>query len=167
MFDDAQQGAGAGHGGLFAQREALTTVARGMLAQLPQDAVRIVFSGNYLAGYSKYRMQAFDAAGTPQFLEPDETVSRGVKQLREVMYRDGQGTWFSTQISVDRAGRVETSFNYDDEPEWSFNLVPPAGEFQYDLKIYPRNEDAIPDWLRRRRDDVRDEPMAPGPGSEA
>jgi hypothetical protein len=68
-------------------------------------------------------------------------------KLRAGMYRDGRGTWFNAKYRLDHP----SSYNLDydrDEPEW--HKPPPPQAYADDLQTFPRTEDNIPDWLRRR-----------------
>lgn len=75
-----------------------------------------------------------------------------LRELREIMYSQGSGTWFSATFRVVREACGETSanawFNYDEEPEWNFSVDP--GQYAIDLEDFPRDEENIPDWLRER-----------------
>lgn len=44
--------------------------------------------------------------------------------------------------------RPSADFNYDDEPTWETSIDPVL--YVQDLDKYPRDESAIPGWLRQR-----------------
>lgn len=80
-----------------------------------------------------------------------------LEELRDVMYSQGSGTWFSATFRVVREESGETSanasFNYDEEPEWNFPVDP--GQYAIDLEDFPRDEENIPDWLRERLSEAK------------
>ena len=67
--------------------------------------------------------------------------------LRKVMYdlSPQQGAWFSCKIEVYPSGKFNTSFNYDDEP--NFTYAPNPKKFADDLKSFPRENSLVPTWL--------------------
>jgi hypothetical protein len=79
-------------------------------------------------------------------------LDRGVldlaKSLRSAMYRPGVGTWFSAKITVTAEGSMDADFNYDDEPQWDEGV--PAHWFVTDLERFPREDSAIPEWLKAK-----------------
>ncbi|MGH3973952.1 MAG: hypothetical protein ACRDS9_11615 [Pseudonocardiaceae bacterium] len=72
--------------------------------------------------------------------------------LRAVMYAPGSGTWLSATWVItdngDESLHAEVEFNYDEEPAWSS----PVRAFNYalDLEDFPRDEEAIPAWMRAK-----------------
>lgn len=71
-----------------------------------------------------------------------------LKALRAAMYRPGYGTWFSAVVTVTAAGKLDASYNYDDEPAWFYPVDP--GSYAADMREFPRDDAHIPEWLRQR-----------------
>ena len=130
-------------------------------ALLPQrvDGVwsKLTYSRRMLSMYSEGRIEVSLANGeTGYALAPREATSL-VRELRELMYRPGAGTWFSATwtLTKDASGQVSAnvSFNYDEEPTWGDPIRP----FNYalDLEDFPRDDEHIPGWLRERLDEAQ------------
>lgn len=94
---------------------------------------------------------------------PDRSVGRLVKELRDVMYWPGVGTWLSMELTVARTGgkgKVDVRFDYDGRPDWTDPPNPTL--YAKELHKYPRDPEHIPDWLRERI-----EAPEPSPGNDA
>ncbi|GAA1863355.1 hypothetical protein [Myceligenerans crystallogenes] len=80
---------------------------------------------------------------------PNRSVGRLVKELRDVMYWPGAGTWLSMELTVSRTSgkdQADARFNYDDRPAWTD--APAPALYSKELHRYPRDPDHIPAWLR-------------------
>ncbi|MGW1677991.1 hypothetical protein [Saccharopolyspora sp. NPDC002376] len=73
-------------------------------------------------------------------------VDSAFTQLREMMYEQDRGTWFSAVLSISKPNSAEIEFNFDDDPEW-WPSVPPT-VFLADLNVFPRSDEYIRPWLR-------------------
>lgn len=71
------------------------------------------------------------------------------KDLRKQMYElsPDKGAWFSCKITVFPSGKFITNFNYDENP--NFIYKPSKEEYINELKKYPREASAMPDWLNK------------------
>ncbi|MDM8085133.1 hypothetical protein QUV83_10185 [Cellulomonas cellasea] len=63
--------------------------------------------------------------------------------LRERMYHPGVGTWYTAAVTVYADGRIETNFDYDNEPAYPFAPLSWAA----DAERYPRAAEMTPGWL--------------------
>jgi len=77
----------------------------------------------------------------------EDNISELFMDLRKTMYSlsPQQGAWFSCKIVVYPSGEFNTSFNYEDYPD--FTYTPAKEKFIDDLKSFPRENDLIPNWL--------------------
>lgn len=87
---------------------------------------------------------------------PDITALFG--RLRSGMYREGRGTWFNTIYQLDRPSSYNLEYDRD-EPDW--DQTPPGQAYADELRLFPRDEENIPDWMRRR---LSAPPSPPPPG---
>jgi len=72
-------------------------------------------------------------------------------QLREVMYEEGRGTWYTIEMEISSDGEVTTRFNYEDRPK--FQPVPPSAlSFIEDHNRFPRDPEYRPAWLQELLD---------------
>lgn len=69
-------------------------------------------------------------------------------QLRDGMARPGLGTWLSMKFHLVHPDTYSAEFDRDHEPDWA---QPPSREhYAEELETYPRDDDALPAWLRER-----------------
>ncbi|MBW8485283.1 hypothetical protein [Actinomadura parmotrematis] len=92
------------------------------------------------------------AAVAPDGSVRDVPVPPGLLQaaaeVRAMMYRPGEGTWFGTRLTVDRPGTYRIVFNPRFEPGWA--APAPDGAYAADLAAFPRDDAHLPGWLRER-----------------
>lgn len=109
------------------------------------------FSINVYALNKMIAIKAFyEDNGKMQSFDPEENgndITMKIKSLREEMYKlsPGQGAWYSAYFTVQKDGKFQTNFDYDDKP--AFKYTPDKDKFIDDLKVFPREESLIPKWL--------------------
>jgi len=97
---------------------------------LEDEVLTIGTDGNTVSGYA-----------------PDLTIDL-VGSLRELMYTEGAGTWFSAELSINASGQLDADFNFNDEPDWQ---APVSNQwYSRELAKYPRDSAAIPAWLQEK-----------------
>ncbi|MET9224533.1 hypothetical protein [Lentzea sp. NPDC003310] len=75
-------------------------------------------------------------------------VGRVLRELRELMYAEGRGTWFSLRYTMDPPDVFHVVYNHDFDPLWTPDLSP--HEWALDLERFPRAPEHVPDWLRAK-----------------
>jgi hypothetical protein len=65
--------------------------------------------------------------------------------LRNGMYQSEKGTWYNAHTTIDPSGESETSFDYDNPPEFQHPVG--AGSFLQDNRYLPRSSQEAPEWL--------------------
>ncbi|TDQ53752.1 hypothetical protein EV190_103203 [Actinorugispora endophytica] len=88
------------------------------------------------------------------FFPPSEILEK-LDELRNGMYTPKKGTWFSARYVITRPGNYRIDYNYDEEP--AFTIPPVAGSYKLDLQHFPRDDEHIPDWLRRKLQEAEGE----------
>ncbi|EHR61999.1 hypothetical protein [Saccharomonospora cyanea] len=88
------------------------------------------------------------ADGSSPAVPLPEAILEPVLQLREEMYREGRGTWFSARWTLEPPGRMNLTYNLDWDPLWEPDV--PASSWRADLEAFPRDGDHMPEWLRMR-----------------
>lgn len=134
---------------------------REIASLLPQrvegEWIELLFLDNRLSMVADGALSVTFYDGTSGEAFPPREISGLLKELREVMYSQGSGTWLSATFRVVREASGETSanasFNYDEEPEWYFSVDPV--QYALDLEDFPRDEENIPDWLRDRLSEAK------------
>jgi hypothetical protein len=79
-------------------------------------------------------------------------------RLRAGMYRDGRGTWFNARYQLDHPSSYNLEYDRE-EPEW--DMMPPPQAYADELRMFPRSEENVPEWLMRRMSGLA--PEQPGP----
>lgn len=80
-------------------------------------------------------------------------VSESFDELRDLLYQEGRGTWFTAQATVTRDLRIAMDLDYDEEPAWGTSVVPET--YAEDLQKYHRDEAHRPLWLREKLSEAR------------
>lgn len=86
--------------------------------------------------------------GVPRPVRPDPMAVQLLGTLRTAMYQPGRGTWLAAVLVFTPAAPPATEFVIDEEPRW--RRVPPPIGFADELRFFPRADQFVPDWLRRR-----------------
>ena len=83
--------------------------------------------------------------------EPDEEVYGFVQVLRKVQAVPGRGAWFWSHLWMEMPeGVLHQESDWMREPELDMDEEPDLYHYKAELNHYPRDEEFIPDWLRRR-----------------
>lgn len=129
---------------------ALGSDIAGLLGEVDDHAV---VECRLLAGYGQFTSRVVRIDGSSESVPTPETVSDALRELREkIMYSPAGGTWMSARFVVHHGGGVDGDFNYDTEPDWSYELDPVL--YAQELRAFPRDERSVPGWLRRKVDSI-------------
>ena len=83
--------------------------------------------------------------------EPDEEVYGFVQVLRKVQAVPGRGAWFWSHLWMEMPeGVLHQESDWMREPELGMDEEPDLYHYKAELNHSPRDEEFIPDWLRRR-----------------
>ncbi|HEY8482913.1 MAG TPA: hypothetical protein VIL71_24110 [Spirillospora sp.] len=127
------------------EREAVNEAVRALRAAAPHGWERLGFEFRATVGIDSASFEIVDAdGGIRTAVPPGQAVGR-MDELRRVMYRRGQGAWFTARLDVGR-DRFSAEFDYDGEPDFTPPLT--ASAYALDLDRFPRADEHIPDWLR-------------------
>jgi len=75
--------------------------------------------------------------------EIDGDTLAACDELRERMYQEGSGTWYNADIVVDRSGKIESTFDYENPP---FDGTADPELLAEDQQEYPRDQEHLPSW---------------------
>ncbi|MEW2355419.1 glycohydrolase toxin TNT-related protein [Spirillospora sp. NPDC029432] len=81
-------------------------------------------------------------------VEPPSGIAEIAAELRSMMYRPDEGTWFGMRFTMDPPGGHQVHYNEDFDPGWTTPLAPSA--WRHDLSVFPRTAEHVPRWLRDR-----------------
>ncbi|MBY8847886.1 hypothetical protein K7G98_04015 [Saccharothrix sp. MB29] len=101
--------------------------------------------------------------GAVRAWSPPPDVAQLFSRLRAGMYREGRGSWSNARYQLDHP----SSYNLDfDRAEPSWQTPPPPQAYLDEMRFFPRTDDNVPDWLRRKLQPARPVPRPgarPGP----
>ena len=87
------------------------------------------------------------ADGTTKRIRHPRSVDKRARSLKDEMYQKGTGTWFGMSVLVAGPGEFTAEFHYD--KELGVHPLPPSPEsYVFELAKFPRDDDAVSDWLR-------------------
>lgn len=129
-----------------------------LLRAAPRDWRRVTAEYRAVGRYHEMTGEIVTEDGTVQEWVATHDIATLFGRLRGGMYRDGRGTWFNARYQLDHPSSYNLEYNRD-EPQW--NLVPPPQAYSDELRMYPRSEENVPDWVIRRMSGLPTE--QPGP----
>ncbi|PRX46539.1 hypothetical protein B0I33_107116 [Prauserella shujinwangii] len=81
-----------------------------------------------------------------------ERVTELFGELRAASATSDGGTWLSAVLELRQSGGFRARFDGTGEPD--FRAGPPPEAFAEELRLFPRAEEHVPGWLRRRADEA-------------
>lgn len=143
------------------QDELLRRVSAELLASAPADWVKLRLVHTGLVDFATVRLEAMFVDGRTEHWLPPAAVPEAMSELRSGMYREGEGTWYTAHLEVDRTGRYSVRYDYDEEPH--FGQARPDHSFALDHVCFPRGLDHRPDWLQLKLMGAAEERTVPLP----
>ncbi|MGH3880702.1 MAG: glycohydrolase toxin TNT-related protein [Actinophytocola sp.] len=118
-----------------------------MLRVAPDDWEQLTVDYRAVGRYSEAtgKVVYTDGGTDPWTMPPD--LQALFARLRGGMYREGRGTWFNARYKLDHPSSYNLEYDRE-EPSW--DLPPPPQAYPDDMRMFPRSEDNVPSWLRRR-----------------
>ena len=128
-----------------------------MLRVAPDDWDQLTIDYRAVGRYSEAvgKVVYTDGAAESWTMPPD--LQGLFARLRGGMYREGRGTWFNARYRLDHPSSYNLEYDRE-EPNW--DLPPPPAAYPDDMRMFPRSDDNVPGWLRRR---LSAAPSAPPP----
>ncbi|QQQ75840.1 TNT domain-containing protein [Saccharothrix sp. 6-C] len=130
------------------QNAILGSVTTLLVQRLPGDWEQLFVDFRMVGSHLETQVSGLTMYGSSFDWElPPEALPFFV-QLRDGMARPGHGTWFTLKFHLVHPDTYSAEFDRDAEPDWT---RPPAERhYAEELELYPRDDDAIPAWLRDR-----------------
>lgn len=128
------------------QDNLLRGVTGQLLASAPVDWIKLRLVYAALIDFSAVRFEAMSTHGSTEHRLPPRTILRELRTLREGMYLEGRGTWYTVYLEISRSGRYTVRYSYDGEP----SFTEPRTDLSHalDHAYFPRADEHIPDWQR-------------------
>ena len=103
---------------------------------------------------NRHRPSTATAFHAAEELLPESGVFDLLRRLRSEMYEEGRGTWveFCLEVFCAIGGKPKWTVRYEwpDEIVWWADV--PAAAVEEELRLFPRDEEHVPDWMRRAVD---------------
>ncbi|QFZ23371.1 TNT domain-containing protein [Saccharothrix syringae] len=130
------------------QNAVLGSVTTLLVQRLPGDWEQLWVDFRMVGRHLEAQVSGLTMFGSSFEWELPEAALPFFVQLRDGMARPGRGTWLSVKFHLVHPDTYSAEFNRDQEPDWT---RPPAREhYLEELETYPRDDDALPAWLRER-----------------
>ncbi|MFS8098454.1 hypothetical protein LFM09_15085 [Lentzea alba] len=135
------------------QEELVREVGGMLLAKLPAGWQRANLSFRSTYGVDTATFIVTDSSGTEQRTPTPTSALRKMRELRNGMYEQDRGTWFTSTLTLEPPGRYQIDYDYDGEPTFVPPLKPSA--YELDFEFFPRSDEHTPDWLREKLDEAQ------------
>ncbi|MDQ0377431.1 glycohydrolase toxin TNT-related protein [Amycolatopsis thermophila] len=129
-----------------------------LLRAAPRDWRRVTATYRAVGRYHELTGEVLLEDGSAQEWMATHDIATLFGRLRAGMYREGRGTWFNARYQLDHPSSYNLEYDRD-EPRW--DLMPPPQAYADELRMFPRSEDNVPEWLMRRMAGLA--PEQPGP----
>ena len=131
-----------------------------MLRVAPEDWEQLTVDYRAVGRYAESTGQVVYSDGAAESWTMPADLQSLFARLRGGMYREGRGTWFNARYRLDHPSSYNLEYDRE-EPEWDLPPAPQA--YPDDLRLFPRSDDNVPEWLRRRL--ATAPPPGPPPGT--
>lgn len=133
-----------------------------LLEDIGPDWARVDLKVSMAANVDDYQYATLNQDGSVRERElPADQLRRPFSDLREVLWEEEKGTWFSVRFTIDPPGNAQTEYNFEVDPVWDPPISPDV--WVKDLEIFPRAEAWRPRWLQRELEPgVELPPVEPG-----
>ncbi|GLY63423.1 hypothetical protein Atai01_00420 [Amycolatopsis taiwanensis] len=129
-----------------------------LLRAAPRDWRRVTAEYRAVGRYHELTGEVLVEDGSVKEWMATHDIATLFSRLRGGMYRDGRGTWFNARYQLDHPSSYNLEYDRD-EPQW--NLAPPAQAYIDELRMFPRSEENVPEWLVRRLSGLSPEQSGP------
>ncbi|MFE2750684.1 glycohydrolase toxin TNT-related protein [Actinosynnema sp. NPDC059335] len=113
--------------------------------------------------YFELAAEVRTADGAVRAWSPPQEVAGLFSRLRAGMYRDGRGSWSNARYQLDHPSSYNLDFDRA-EPTWT--TPPPPQAYLDEMRFFPRTDENVPDWLRRRLQQATPPPPPPPPADQ-
>lgn len=129
-----------------------------LLRAAPRDWRRVTVEYRAVGRYHEMSGQVHTSDGQAREWVATHDIATLFSRLRAGMYRDGRGTWFNARYQLEHPSSYNLEYDRE-EPSW--DLMPPPQAYADELRMFPRAEENVPEWLMRRLAGLG--PERPGP----
>ncbi|MDE3719946.1 DUF600 family protein [Nocardiopsis sp. N85] len=131
-------------------------IAHDLVQAAPRGWSSMSYRFEYIGRVSaSENLVTFESGETVRKRHPN-SLDNKAENLKVDMYQEGKGTWLAMSVNVTKPGKFKVDFYYD--KELGVHPLPASpGSYAFELEKFPRDPDAISDWIRERIGQVREE----------
>jgi hypothetical protein len=122
-------------GNRIGQQELLQEIGRLLIEGSPEGWSRIDLRAPVAATQDLMALTVLMPDHSSPHADLRPSVGLALRELRELMYVEGRGTWFSLRYTMDPPAAFHVVYNHDFDPKWSPDLSP--HEWALDLERFP------------------------------
>lgn len=126
-----------------------------LMRAAPEEWRHVVAEYRATGRYSELSAEVRSADGNLRAWSPPQEVANLFARLRAGMYREGRGSWSNARYQLDHPSSYNLDFDRN-EPVWQ--TPPPPQAYLDEMRFFPRTDENVPEWLRRR---LQQAPPAP------
>lgn len=143
--------------GPLEQGPLLQDLAGRLVSAAPEGWQQLTFLTRVIGAHREETLAVQEADGEVRRLDAPDGVGDVVDGLKRAGLQEGKGTWLSMIVSVHHSHQFNVEYNHDTEPE----LPPGTSPLVYtqELERFPREDDAVPAWLRARLREAEEVPV--------
>jgi hypothetical protein len=130
------------------QEQLVRQIGRALLGVVPPDWQRLRAEYRAAGRHIEVDVLFSGPDQIPRPIRPPLDVVGMLGELRSGMYLPDRGTWLSAVYELAAPSSFSVNYDADNEPPW--RNVPPLIGFQDELRMFPRSDELIPNWLRQR-----------------
>lgn len=142
------------------QRQLLSQIGQAVTGAIPPSTRQVQVHYRAAGRHVEVDLVILAPDGTTRMERPSDEAVHLLGALRSGMYQAERGTWLAAELTFRPDGPPTVEFVIDEEPRW--RRVPPQVGFRDELVTFPRAEQFLPAWLRRRAG-AEPAPTAPRP----
>ena len=128
------------------QSELLGEITTTLVGAAPEGWRRLIFDFMVVGKHVNVAFGGRLSDGSTRQVQVPREISEPLSRLRNGMYAEGLGTWYSLDLVIDPPDRYKARFNRDAEPP--FRTPPAPEQYALDLEWFPRTEENLPEWFR-------------------
>jgi hypothetical protein len=134
--------------------ELLRTIYAAMGRAAPEgwEKVRLIAVG--IGASTGFRNASFSKSGSRTSLGLDAQGTAACAKLREIMFHERKGTWYTATFTVEAARKCYAEYDYDSAPlnaDFAEALADIRAELIDDQEMFPRDQEHLPEWHPSRK----------------
>lgn len=120
------------------------------LHELMEDWAEATYTANFLGSVGESSLIYVTSSGINVRLIGEDTwdADQIAYRLRTESHTPETGPWYGIQVKLTAGGEPQTTLLFGELPAWDHQI--PESAYQEELRLFPRNDAAIPGWLREK-----------------